>query len=231
MSRTGRWVVLPAPDGHELVDLLGTATRRRLPVGGRTVAFVGAELWVLDGQLLQRLRPDDLQAPGPDTYLEGTAQAVVAGYGAAARDAVIGGDPRVRVGARDAQLVVEALELAPHEEAIAVHGHRVLVHGRGILRAIERGKPEVWRSKSVVGDVLAASIILGGRAIVVVERTSEADRAIVLRANGALIHRIDLPTVERWLGPYLNYEPDTPASAAAGSPNRPAEGVAQAKEG
>jgi 5-methyltetrahydrofolate--homocysteine methyltransferase len=38
--------------------------------------------------------------------------------------------------------------------------------------------------------------------------------------------QIDLPAVERWLGPYLNYEPG-PASEDSSNLNRPAEAVAQ----
>ncbi|MGD0260858.1 MAG: methionine synthase [Verrucomicrobiota bacterium] len=37
--------------------------------------------------------------------------------------------------------------------------------------------------------------------------------------------QMDLPAVERWLGPYLNYEPPQAASATSGNPNRPGEGV------
>jgi 5-methyltetrahydrofolate--homocysteine methyltransferase len=35
--------------------------------------------------------------------------------------------------------------------------------------------------------------------------------------------QMDLPAIERWLGPYLNYEPPQAASATSGNPNRPGE--------
>ncbi len=39
--------------------------------------------------------------------------------------------------------------------------------------------------------------------------------------------QMDLPTVERWLGPYLNYEPAVPAPAAPTSPRQREPGVVQ----
>ena len=88
MSRTGRWTILAGPKGFELVDLLGTAIRRHLPVKGEP-CFVGRELWVLDGSQLHRLSPDDLEPIGLPIQLRSAVKSIIVGYGEGALDAFI----------------------------------------------------------------------------------------------------------------------------------------------
>ena len=192
-------MVVPGRDGYDLVDLLGTSVRRRAPVTG-TVAFVGAELWALDGQLLQRVLPGDLSSPAPDVYLPGTSQVLVPGYSATASDAVVTGEPTSWISVREGQLAVQPLELAEHEQVIAVHGHRAFAYGKGILRAVDRGRAEAWRTRNVTGELRGAHVILGGRALVVlVQGTSpDVDHCLVLRSTGEMIHHLDVPRAERW---------------------------------
>ena len=193
MSRGGRWAVVPGVEGLDLVDLLGTATRRRLALAGQ-LCFVGRELWALDGRFLRRRSPDTLEAPAPDIELDGIARSIVAGYSATAVDAAIDGTPTYRLRVRDGALAIEPFGLGERERVVAVHGHQTLLYGGGVLRAIERGT-ERWRTRHVTGDVMAASALLGGRALAVVVRTPDRDHCVVMRSTGELIHRIELPTV------------------------------------
>ena len=73
----------------------------------------------------------------------------------------------------------------------------MFAYGANVLRALDR-RGEAWRTKKVTGEVLAASVVLGGRAIVVLSRGADADACRVLRATGELIHSLDVPKVERW---------------------------------
>jgi len=196
LSRSGRWAVLPANDGLELVDLLGTAARRQLAATGE-VCFVGSELWVLDRARLERLSPDTLEHVAPPIQLDNSPRTIVPGYSATACSAVAIGETSLRLAVVAGRLVVERLSLAWPEPVVAVSGHRVFAYGANVLRALDR-RGEAWRTKKVTGEVLAASVVLGGRAIVVLSRGADADACRVLRATGELIHSLDVPKVERW---------------------------------
>ena len=198
LSRTGRWVALARGDGLELADLLGTEHERVLPLHGPPV-FVGRELWVLDGAVLHRIAPEDPQPPSPPQLIvPGAPRAVVAGAGPNAVDAAIVGEPAYRVGVRGEAWLVQAIdELADHERVVAVQGHRVLAAGRRTLRALDRGRGEVWRAQ-VPGELLAATVLFGGRALAVLARTPDGDQCRVLKASGAMIHQLALPPVVRW---------------------------------
>jgi ATPase family protein associated with various cellular activities (AAA)/winged helix domain-containing protein len=199
MSRTGRWVAVPRPQLVELIDLLGANPNRALPVTGE-IAFVGRELWWLDGRRLGRCAPEDLRELAPaHANADGEPRAIVPGYGANAVDAAIAGEPVLRASARgDAWQVGPLAGVVDGETAVAVHGQRTFVTRRESLRAVDRHGTELWRAKAG-GEVVAASVLFGGRALaVLVNGGDEGHHVRVLQATGALIHDIALPGVVQW---------------------------------
>ena len=153
---------------------------------------------MLDGTRLWRFSAAHLEELAPPVALGSAPRAIVVGYSASSVDAVAVGEARgatLRLNVRNGPLEVEPLELADHERVVAVHGHRVLVYGKGVLRAIDRGRSEAWRTRNIApradevgasrsrspGDVVGASVILGGRAMVVLVRGTDVDHAAQLR--------------------------------------------------
>src|SRR5688500_5469395 len=156
MARTGRWVAIRGTREVELVDLLGTEVNRALPPVKGAVAFVGKELWGLDGPALYRLSPEELRSLTPTALVQGGPTGVVPGYGPTAVDAVVLATPPCRVSLRGESLVVEPLkELDAAETIVAVHEHRIVVARPGRLRAIDRGRGEAWRTDGLLDEVHA----------------------------------------------------------------------------
>jgi len=198
MSRTGRWVAVRRPQLVELVDLLGANPSRALPVSSE-IAFVGRELWWLEGTRLGRCAPEDAHELAAVT-VAGQPRAIVAGYGPNAVDAAIVGEPIVRASVRNGACTMHALDgLGDDEAVVAVHGYRTIVSRREQLRALDRSHNELWRARAG-GEVAAVTVLFGGRALAVLARDGDADgdHCRVLQASGGLIHEIALPRVVRW---------------------------------
>jgi hypothetical protein len=191
MSRTGRWVTIRDPRGVELVDLLGTAPNRALPPIPGPVAFVGRELWALEGTALHRFAPEDLRPLPPAALLPGAPQDLLPGFGYPATDAVSLGAIPCRIGLRGDSLIVDPIErLGEGERVVALHGQRLIVAAPGRIRAIDR-TGEIWRVDGLLEEAVhAAAILFGGRAIAQVGRSQGVERYVVLRSNGALVHQL-----------------------------------------
>ena len=199
MSRTGRWVLVRDRDqGIELVDLVGTMPNRRVGIPSDAVAeLVGRELWALHDQRLVRLSPTDLTPLSPPLQLPVAARQMLSTGGAALAEAVLIGEPNVRVTQRGGAVVLEVLdELAPDERVIAGIGARIYVAAADVVRALERGR-EVWKLQHP-GAVADVANLFGGRVIAARFRRPGDELIVVVQANGQLIHRIVVPPIERW---------------------------------
>ena len=81
----------------------------------------------------------------------------------------------------------------------ALHGRRIAAAGDDGVRVLEAGKGELF--KVLAGDrgqVLHATSLFSGQAMVCLQRGDGSDVFWVWRANGALIHRIHVPSAARW---------------------------------
>src|SRR5690349_19536915 len=138
MSRTGRWVLVRDRDRRiELVDLAGTMPNRIVDLPGDAVAeLVGRELWALHDQRLVRLTP-----LSPPLRVPAAASRIVPTGGAAIAEAVLIGEPHLRVTQRNGVVVFEVLdELAPDEHVAAGAGARIYAASADAVRALERGR-------------------------------------------------------------------------------------------
>jgi len=199
MSRSGRWVAVCRPDVIELVDLLGTLPNRAVSPATGHARFVGRELWVLDGDLLHRVAPDDLRLLHAPTPLPGHPADLLPSYGATATDAIARGVPPCWLSVRGNDVVVEPLhQIGKEEQVLASQGSRVIAACEGTLRAIDRGRGEVWRSSVLQKDVRAGAILFGGRAIAILRSRVDGDLFLVLTATGSLIHQIAVPHAQGW---------------------------------
>jgi hypothetical protein len=199
MSRTGRWLLVAQEPQVELVDLFGTMPTRTVPAIAGPVEIVGRELWGLDGGALTRIAPADLRVlPGPPS-LPVRPMAIVPGVGSACTEALLTGAPPCRISCRDQAVVIEPIEgLLDGEAPIAIHGARLFVTSPGMIRAVDRTRGEAWRAARLGGDVVAMSVLFGGRALALLVRRASDDAILVLHGNGARIHQVSVARVQRW---------------------------------
>ncbi len=198
MSRSGRFVALRGAGTVELVDALGTAPRSQ-HTSPTLVDFacVGAMLWLLEPRRIRRFALDSGKPIEPSIELPTDGVALSSAVGDAAYNAVVAGAaPVLAHGLYDRT----SLEPLPADtRGFAMHGRRVALAAADGVRVIESGKGELFRV--LPGDgalVLHATSLFSGQAMVALQRGDGSDVFWVWRANGALIHRIHVPTAERW---------------------------------
>jgi DNA replication protein DnaC len=199
MSRTGRWLLISRDDEVDLIDLLGAMPARTLPAINGPVDLVGRDVWGLDGAQLIRISPGDLAVLPTRAILPGRPTGLVAGVGENASDALVTGTPPCRVTAVNQGLLVEPIEdLNDGEDIVAVHGTRLYVAGAGAIRATDRRRGDLWTVGRLEGEVVAAAVLFGGRVVALLLRRDSDDVISMLFGNGARIHHVTVPRVERW---------------------------------
>ncbi len=191
MSASGRFVALRRGTEIEVVDIQGTAPRRRFELSSAgQFAIAGTTLALLDGGRLRTVPLESghaeataaVDGDGIDAFRGRTASAVVVD-----RPAVI-----VAIDLARARLEVSAPARAD-VRWLPLHGRAVLAVDRDRL-AIITGNRSVPIAVTLEGRVHAAAPLFGGKAIVVLA----GDAATVLHpATGAIIHRVRLGDV-RW---------------------------------
>src|SRR5262249_48949876 len=127
MSRTGRWLLVSDGEVRELVDLTGTMPTRVVELGPEAItSFVGRELWAVHGGALLRLAPTALRPLSAPHPLPGSVHAIVVTGSASISEAVLVGDPTLRVGLRRDSVVLEVVgDLRSDERLLAGHGARL----------------------------------------------------------------------------------------------------------
>ena len=199
MSRTGRWLLVARGDDIDLVDLLGATPTRTLPAIDGPVEFVGRDVWGLDGSQLIRISPRDLAVLPARAIVPSRPTAIQAGVGAECGDGLIVGTPPCRVSVMSQGLLVEPIEdLRDGEEIIAVHGPRMYVASPAAIRATDRRRGDAWSVARLDGEVVAATVLFGGRVVALLLRRSEDDVISVFLGNGARIHQVTVARVKRW---------------------------------
>jgi len=199
MSRSGRFVALRGTGAIELVDALGTAPRTPIACAELTdFACVGAMLWLLEGRRIRRLALESGRALEPAIELAQPGRALSSAVGDTAYNAVVlGPEPVLAHGLYD-RTSTEPLAIGD-ARPFALHGRRVAAAGADGVRVLEAGKGELFKVlTSEGGEVLHATSLFSGQAMVCLQRGDGSDIFWVWRANGALIHRIHVPSAERW---------------------------------
>jgi len=194
MSRNGRFVAVARASAIDLVDALGTAPRATLlRPPGADFACVGTALWIVDGSAIRRWSFDGKAIePAIELPFAGGRLAAIAGDDTSAL-VVTNDRAALAFGARD-QVRTEAVDglgaavwpLAPRRLARA-QGDEV--------RIVEIGRGEVGRIARLGGTPCDAWPLFGGRALAVRVRGAEEDAFVVCRADGAHVHRVDVPRV------------------------------------
>ncbi|MBK9031412.1 MAG: ATP-binding protein [Myxococcales bacterium] len=199
MSRSGRFVALRGQGTVELVDALGTAPR--IPIACPDLidfACVGSMLWLLEPGRIRRVALESGRPIEPAITVPDGGTALSAAVGDTAYNAVVLGPTPVLAHGLYDRTSCEPLAI---EDArpFALHGRRVAVAAADGIHVIEAGKGELFRVLPGDGaQVLHATSLFSGQAMVCLQRGDGSDIFWVWRANGALIHRIHVPTAERW---------------------------------
>jgi hypothetical protein len=214
MSRSGRFVAMAQRDAEPvhvtLIDALGTAPRRRLGATGLAdFTCVGEALWLVAGDALRRhplaggseLAP--LALAGVDDASAGPGRLRAACLGQAAL--WLGQQSLLIREAEDGAL--DALDVAGDigsSTCVGVLGGARLALADGpLLRLCDVGQGEVMRthlplSDSEPGEVLDCRYLFGERALAVLVAGADAACILVLRPDGALVHRVEVPRVTVW---------------------------------
>ncbi|HSN26929.1 MAG TPA: hypothetical protein VLT45_11600, partial [Kofleriaceae bacterium] len=200
LSRTGRWALVRGREqrGIELVDLAGTMPNRLVDVPNEAfVEFVGRELWAVHDRQLARLSPADLQPLMPLLRVPSVPTGILATGGATVAEAVLLGEPNLRVSERNGAFTFAVLDELPRDErVIAGLASRLYVAGGGTVRAFDRGR-EIWKL-SKPGTVVDVVNLFAGRVIAVWYRQANEDVIFIVQAHGQLIHQLAVPPIERW---------------------------------
>ncbi len=223
MSRSGRFVAMGQRDAEPvhvtLLDALGTAPRRRLGATGLAdFTCVGEALWLVAGGVLRRhalaggteLPPLALpntdggeDAEDVDGGQSGPGRLRAACHGQAAL--WLGHQSLLIREAEDGAL--DALDVAGDigsSTCVGVLGGGRLALADGpLLRLCDVGQGEVMRthlplSGTEPGEVLDCRALFGERALAVVVAGADAACVLVLRPDGTLVHRIEVPRVTAW---------------------------------
>jgi adenylate kinase family enzyme len=213
MSRSGRFVAMAQRDAEPvhvaLVDALGTAPRRRLSAAGlEDFACVGEALWLVAGGVLRRHALTDGSELAPLALADAGGEP-----GAGRLQPACHGQAALWLGQRSL-LIREAEDGTPEALDVAgdigsstcvgvLGGARLALADGPLLRLRDVGRDELMRahlplSGSEAGEVLACHYLFGERALAVLVAGAEAGAVLVLRPDGALIHRIDVPRVATW---------------------------------
>jgi hypothetical protein len=188
MTRNGRFVVLRQADGIHIIDALGPRPRRVIDAAGTDVACVGGEAWWIGaGGVLERVALADDEAMRPVVRLPEAIHALTpSADGTAALVEGAGGTWLVDA---DRATAVE-IDCEPGTRVIGMLGRRIVEasRDRAALRTI--GRRDAVALPRLGGIALAATFVLGGRAIAVWVRGATEDALVVCSTTGKLVHRI-----------------------------------------
>ncbi len=184
--------------GIELVDLAGTMPNRLVDVPGDAILeFVGRELWAVHDRQLARLSPAELQPLMPLLRVPSVPTGILATGGATVAEAVLLGEPNLRVTERNGAFTFAVLDELPRDErVVAGLASRLYVAGGGTVRAFDRGR-EIWKL-SKPGTVVDVVNLFAGRVVAVWFRQAHEDVIFIVQAHGQLIHQMAVPPIERW---------------------------------
>jgi adenylate kinase family enzyme len=192
-----------------LIDALGTAPRRRLSFPDLSdFACVDDALWLIAGGALTRVALADGTALGPPLGLGlgigfGPGRLLAADQG---RAALWLGQESLLIRESDGG-AVEVRDLAADVGASAcvglLGGARLALAEGPLLRLYDAGRGEVLRASLPLGsgepgEILACHHLFGERALAVLVAGANAACVLVLRPDGAVVHRIDVPPVRAW---------------------------------
>jgi hypothetical protein len=186
LTPNGRFVAFCQEDGVHLVDTMGPAPRRVLPMRAHALASFGGDLFVADGTTLSRVT---LGTDEPATRLADVAATRIVPVG---RETVL-------VDTADGTLLVERGGVSPS----GLDAARVLcASGRRVLVATDRGaeiRTLGGRTAAVlpVRDhvAMAAAWVMSERAIAVWLRGLDGDALLVCTAKGEQIRRTTVPVL------------------------------------
>ncbi len=198
MSRSGRFVALRGKGAVELVDALGTTPRAPLATTELVdFACVGSALWLLEGRRIRRFALESSRAIEPTIELPEPGAAIEPAVGDSAHHAVVLGSASMLVTGLFDRTAVEVLP--PGTRPFPLHGRRTANAGSDGVRVGEPGKPDLCRVlASDPKHVLHVAALFSGQAMASLQRTEGGDVFWVWKANGTLIHRISVPTADRW---------------------------------
>ncbi|GAB4511718.1 MAG: hypothetical protein Tsb0020_29600 [Haliangiales bacterium] len=206
MSRSGRFVAIRQADGVDVVDPLGPAPRKTL-LRADIIDFacVGSALWVVSEGRLERFALDgpgsELVALGEPTALplrNGRLSPVSSGV---IPGALWVGYTRFLLQEIDGALDAEDLRDEAGTDAFIglLGGRRVLIAAGGAVRVRDVGRSDVAETRLPIdGAVVACASLFGGQAIAVLVEADSGDTVVVMRSNGALVHRVGLACTSQW---------------------------------
>ncbi|MEZ4364143.1 MAG: ATP-binding protein [Kofleriaceae bacterium] len=194
-----------AADGAEplasvdVVDAIGTAPRSSAPAGDvLDFACVGGALWLLAPGQLRRGALEGHRPLSPPQPLPAGLRALTASTGEHLQAALLLGDAPCLVSAQADALTVDEVEVTDDERAFPLQGRRVAVAGPRGLRFVEGGR-EVERPLPLEGGALRdVRALFGGRALALLTGEDGRARYRVVRPDGSLIHKLELPPLTRW---------------------------------
>ncbi len=206
MSRSGRFVAIRQADGIDVVDPLGPAPRKiLLRADVIDFACVGSALWVVSEGRLERFA---LDGPGSELVPLGEPTALPLRNGrlypvssGVIPGALWVGYTRFLLQEMDGALDAEDLRDEAGTDAFIglLGGRRVLIAAGGAVRVRDVGRSDVAETRLPIdGAVVACASLFGGQAIAILVEAESGDTVVVMRSNGALVHRVGLARTSQW---------------------------------
>jgi hypothetical protein len=191
MSASGRFVALRRDDHLDVVDVQGTAPRRRFELAATgSFAIAGATLGLHDGVLVRTI---PLEGEGPEGSFAVSGDYLEAFCGRAA-SAFLVGPPATTIAFDAARGRLEKIgEARGDTRWFPLHGRAVLAVERDRLAIMASGRVQPIET-SGDGSVIAAAPLFAGRALLVVTKETAAVMQI---ASNTLLHRVRIDDA-RW---------------------------------
>jgi len=200
LSRSGRYLAVRHPDRIELVDALGTAPRRNLPITGEVIDFccVGSMAWVVSrAGTIERYTLQGLRAVAPPIVIGDGAQRITPAAGDHTEAALIEGRRSLLVHAPSEHVTIDTLAL--DATVFPLVGRRLLAISTSDVRVFEPGRDDVMRMpRFTAAPAIAAFSLFDGRALAVLTVSATESQIVVLRAQGGIVHKIAVPPPRRW---------------------------------
>jgi hypothetical protein len=186
LTANGRFVAFCQEDGVHVVDTMGPAPRRVLPIRAQAIACLGTDLFLSDGKTMSRL------ALGTDEVPVRLADVMATRIVPVSRDTLV-------VETSDGTMIVERGGVSPSGLDTA----RVLcASGRRVIVATDRGAElRTLGGRTAAGlpvrdhVAMAAAWVMGERAIAVWLRGLDADALLVCTGKGEQIRRTVVPVL------------------------------------